>query len=95
VAFVPVYCSRYWHLTKLRDCVFAFIVKRFRAFRAPLQEVLNHSLIRFETAQSWNPGKGNLDHPGKGNNGSNWPSTNPNPTPGGAGAPGKGKGKNK
>ncbi len=64
-----------------------------KTYSAP--EVLNHQLIRFETAQSWNPGKGNLDHPGKGNNGSNWPSTNPNPTPGGAGAPGKGKGKNK
>ncbi|AWD67031.1 MULTISPECIES: hypothetical protein [Priestia] len=64
-----------------------------KTYSAP--EVLNHQPIRFETAQSWNPGKGNLDHPGKGNNGSNWPSTNPNPTPGGAGAPGKGKGKNK
>ncbi|MFC3884796.1 hypothetical protein ACFOU2_15505 [Bacillus songklensis] len=54
--------------------------------------VLSSQPIRFETAQCWNPGKGNLDHPGKGNNGSNWPSTNPNPTPGGAGAPGNGNG---
>ncbi len=53
--------------------------------------VLDHQAIRFETAQSWNPGKGNLDHKGTGNDGVNWPSNNPNPTPGGAGAPGQGK----
>ncbi|MEH6949714.1 hypothetical protein V7068_22265 [Bacillus sp. JJ634] len=55
--------------------------------------VLDHRSIHFETAQSWNPGKGNLDHPGTGNNGNNWPYNNPNPTPGGAGTPGKGHGK--
>ncbi|WP_121662769.1 hypothetical protein [Metabacillus litoralis] len=52
--------------------------------------VLDHQAIRFETAQSWNPGKGNTNHPGTGNDGVNWPGNNPNPTPGGAGAPGKG-----
>jgi hypothetical protein len=56
-------------------------------------KVLSHQPIRFETAQSWNPGKGNLDHSGTGNDGANWPPNNPNPTPGGAGAPGKGNGK--
>ncbi len=35
--------------------------------------VLSHQSIRFETAQSWNQGKGNLNHPGKGNNGINYP----------------------
>ncbi|WP_338789140.1 hypothetical protein [Metabacillus sp. FJAT-53654] len=55
--------------------------------------VLEHQAIRFETAQSWNPGRGNLNHPGTGNDGVNWPPNNPNPTPGGAGAPGQGNGK--
>jgi hypothetical protein len=55
--------------------------------------VLSHQPIKFETAQSWNPGKGNLDHPGTGNDGVNWPPNNPNPTPGGAGTPGQGGGK--
>jgi hypothetical protein len=54
--------------------------------------VKSHQPIRFETAQSWNPGKGNLNHPGTGNDGANWPASNPNPTPGGAGAPGNGGG---
>jgi hypothetical protein len=54
-------------------------------------EVLSHQPVRFETAQSWNPGKGNLNHPGTGNDGINWPPNNPNPTPGGAGAPGRGR----
>lgn len=53
-------------------------------------EVMSHQRIRFETAQSWNPGRGNLDHPGTGNDGVNWPPNNSNPTPGGAGAPGQG-----
>jgi|GEM_PF-4961716 len=35
--------------------------------------VLSHSEVRFETAQSWNRGRGNLDHPGKGNGGINYP----------------------
>lgn len=52
--------------------------------------VLDHSPVRFETAQSWNPGKGNDDHYGTGNDGDNWPSSNPNITPGGAGTPGIG-----
>jgi hypothetical protein len=55
-------------------------------------QVLSHQHVRFETAQSWNPGKGNLNHPGTGNDGVNWPPNNPNPTPGGAGTPGKGHG---
>lgn len=55
-------------------------------------KVLNHQAIQFETAQSWNPGKGNRDHPGTGNDGINFPPGNPNP-PGGAGTPGKGNGK--
>jgi hypothetical protein len=55
--------------------------------------VLHHQPIRFETAQSWNPGKGKIPGaPGDGNSGSNWPDSNPNPTPGGAGAPGNGGG---
>ncbi|MDQ1911171.1 hypothetical protein RAC89_11975 [Paenibacillus sp. GD4] len=35
--------------------------------------VLSHDLIQFETAQSWNRGEGNLDHPGTGNDGINYP----------------------
>ncbi|MFD2214039.1 hypothetical protein [Metabacillus endolithicus] len=35
--------------------------------------VLEHQVIRFETAQSWNKGKGNLNHPGTGNGGINYP----------------------
>jgi hypothetical protein len=52
--------------------------------------VLSHQLIRFETAQSWNPGKGKHDHKGTGNDGINFPPTNPNPQPCGAGTPGNG-----
>lgn len=55
--------------------------------------VLDHQPVKFETAQSWNPGRGNQDHPGHGNGGVNFPPGNPNPTPGGAGTPGKGHGK--
>lgn len=40
--------------------------------------VMDHQPIRFETAQSWNPGKGNQDHPGHGNGGVNFPPNNPN-----------------
>jgi hypothetical protein len=35
--------------------------------------VVSHQPIRFETAQSWNRGHGNLDHPGTGNDGINYP----------------------
>ncbi|MBX4160881.1 MULTISPECIES: hypothetical protein [Priestia] len=40
--------------------------------------VMDHQPIRFETAQSWNPGQGNQDHPGHGNGGVNFPPNNPN-----------------
>lgn len=56
-----------------------------------IPKVMTHQAIRFETAQSWNPGRGNRDHPGTGNGGSNFPPGNPNP-PGGAGTPGNGRG---
>lgn len=36
-------------------------------------KVLSHQSIRFETAQSWNKGRGNLNHPGTGNGGVNYP----------------------
>ncbi len=57
------------------------IVKKFEtetnlSSKRPL--VLDHQPIRFETAQSWNPGKGNQDHPGHGNGGVNFPPNNPN-----------------
>lgn len=35
--------------------------------------VLSDQPVRFETAQSWNKGKGNLEHPGTGNDGINYP----------------------
>jgi hypothetical protein len=55
--------------------------------------VLSHQIIRFETAQSWNPGKGKHDHPGTGNDGIKFPvETNPNPQPCGAGTAGQGGG---
>ncbi len=47
-------------------------------------EVLNHQTIMFETAQSWNRGKGNRDHKGNGNGGKNYPHppyTGPRPKP--------------
>jgi hypothetical protein len=68
-------------------------IKNTAAYQRP--EVLSHQPVRFETAQSWNPGRGNLNHPGTGNDGVNWPPNNPNPTPGGAGTPGKGHGNGK
>ncbi|MCM3573754.1 hypothetical protein M3172_11210 [Mesobacillus subterraneus] len=68
-------------------------MKDEKVTKSPL--VLSHQQIKFETAQSWNPGEGNRDHKGTGNDGSNWPSNNPNPTPGGAGEPGKGNGRGK
>jgi hypothetical protein len=57
--------------------------------------------IMFETAHSWNPGRGN-DPASNGNGGINLPSSNPNGIPDGTGLPGngssngkaKGKGKN-
>lgn len=54
--------------------------------------VLSHQTVRFETAQSWNKGHGNLDHPGNGNGGVNYPNppyTGPRHDNGG----GKGNGK--
>jgi hypothetical protein len=36
-------------------------------------KVLSHQPFKFETAQSWNKGHGNRDHPGKGNGGINYP----------------------
>jgi hypothetical protein len=68
----------------------AFLDKTKNPTEYKRPEVLSHQPVRFETAQSWNPGKGNLDHDGTGNDGVNWPPNNPNPTPGGAGEPGKG-----
>ncbi|NOU87857.1 hypothetical protein GC102_19070 [Paenibacillus sp. LMG 31460] len=35
--------------------------------------VLSQQPVRFETAQSWNKGHGNLNHPGTGNGGINYP----------------------
>lgn len=55
--------------------------------------VLSHTAIKFETAQSWNKGKGNLEHPGHGNGGINYP--NPpytGPHHGNGGGHGKGQG---
>ncbi|MCM3412458.1 hypothetical protein [Metabacillus litoralis] len=59
--------------------------------------VLDHQAIRFETAQSWNKGRGNLNHPGTGNGGVNYPNdpyTGPHNGNGG-GNNGNGNGKNK
>ncbi|WP_309121671.1 hypothetical protein [Paenibacillus sp.] len=50
-------------------------MRKEQQFQPP--KVISHQPIQFETAQSWNPGKGNLNHPGTGNNGSNFPDTNP------------------
>jgi hypothetical protein len=61
-----------------------------KAYSPPV--VLSHQPIRFESAQSWNPGKGNHDHPGTGNDGIKFPPGNPNPQPCGAGTPGNGNG---
>lgn len=59
-----------------------------KVYNRPL--ILSHQPICFETAQSWNPGKGKHNHPGKGNHGIHFPPTNPNPQPCGAGTPGNG-----
>jgi hypothetical protein len=73
--------------------------KEKRPYERPM--ILSHVPFKFETAQSWNPGKGNLNHPGKGNGGINFPSTNPNPVGVGTYNPpptnpsGNGNGKNK
>lgn len=45
--------------------------KASKVYESPM--VLNHQPILFETAQSWNRGQGNLDHPGTGNDGINYP----------------------
>ncbi|CAN7714441.1 hypothetical protein LJR153_005909 [Paenibacillus sp. LjRoot153] len=42
-----------------------------RQYTRPM--VLSQQPVRFETAQSWNRGKGNLNHPGTGNDGINYP----------------------
>lgn len=56
-------------------------------------KVLHHQPIRFETAQSWNKGHGNLDHPGTGNGGINYPlPPYTGPHNGNGGGNGKGKG---
>jgi hypothetical protein len=56
-------------------------------------EVLSHQPVRFETAQSWNKGHGNRDHPGTGNGGIHYPhEPYPGPQNGNGGGRGKGKG---
>ena len=35
--------------------------------------VLSQQPVKFETAQSWNKGQGNRNHPGTGNGGINYP----------------------
>ncbi|MCR8635415.1 hypothetical protein [Paenibacillus radicis (ex Xue et al. 2023)] len=42
-----------------------------KAYFRPM--VLSHQPVSFETAQSWNKGKGNKDHKGKGNGGIKYP----------------------
>ncbi|MCA1061488.1 hypothetical protein LCL96_21510 [Rossellomorea aquimaris] len=55
-------------------------------------EVLSHQQIVFETAQSWNKGQGNLDHPGTGNGGVHYPNDPyTGPHHGNGGGNGKGK----
>jgi hypothetical protein len=57
--------------------------------------IVSHQPIRFETAQSWNKGKGNLNHPGTGNGGINYPLppyTGPHQGNGGGHGRGKGNG---
>lgn len=56
--------------------------------------VISHQPIRFETAQSWNRGRGNLVHPGKGNGGIHYPNDPyTGPRRGNKGGKGNGKGK--
>ncbi|MDQ0975385.1 hypothetical protein QFZ31_005263 [Neobacillus niacini] len=67
-----------------------------KAYKSP--RILSHLPIRFETAQSWNKGHGNLEHPGKGNDGIHYPNdpyTGPRPdnSDGPGNNNGKGKGK--
>ncbi|WP_026694386.1 hypothetical protein [Peribacillus kribbensis] len=70
------------------------INKAKKTYQRPL--VLTHQPIVFETAQSWNKGHGNLDHPGTGNGGTNYPNTPyTGPHNGNGGGNGKGNGKNK
>lgn len=42
-----------------------------KVYSAPV--VLSVSPFQFETAQSWNKGQGNLEHPGTGNDGIYYP----------------------
>lgn len=59
-------------------------------------QVLVHQSIVFETAQSWNRGRGNLDHPGTGNDGINYPLDPwPGPHNGNGGGNGNSKGNGK
>ncbi|MBT2657100.1 hypothetical protein J7E81_18025 [Bacillus sp. ISL-18] len=58
-----------------------------KVYQRPI--VLIHQPIHFETAQSWNPGNGNHDHKGKGNDGIQFPvDSNTNTQPCGAGEQG-------
>ncbi|PHA03100.1 hypothetical protein COE51_01785 [Bacillus pseudomycoides] len=57
---------------------------RQKSYTRPM--VLSSQPIRFETAQSWNCGQGNKDHPGNGNGGPN------HKPPGHICPPGKGHG---
>lgn len=45
--------------------------KEMKVYTSP--KVLTHQPIHFETAQSWNRGQGQLNHPGTGNDGINYP----------------------
>ncbi|MGV3464797.1 MAG: hypothetical protein ACO1OT_05830 [Heyndrickxia sp.] len=55
--------------------------------------ILHHQFIQFETAQSWNKGHGNLDHPGTGNDGILYPNDPyDGPHNGNGGGNGKGNG---
>jgi len=66
-------------------------MKQQAAYQAP--QVLEHREIRFETAQSWNRGRGNRDHPGTGNDGILYPLEPwPGPQNGNGGGNGGGNG---
>lgn len=54
------------------------IIKKQPGASSKRPMVMDHQPIKFETAQSWNSGKGNLDHSGTGNGGVNFPPNNPN-----------------
>ncbi|MNR07657.1 hypothetical protein D3C85_1237850 [compost metagenome] len=61
-----------------------------RLYTRPM--VLSQQPVRFETAQSWNRGHGNRNHPGTGNGGINYPQP---PYTGPHNGEDKGKSKNK